>query len=231
MFTITNKSSDKQKFIEASLSFISSSTCEEELENAFRGEINNRNETIEYFDNGYLLSAAVKPKQHLVENEGFVCSKPWEELVREALILLLPINYNGSFGIQALTATADRLFRYSSASFGSFFETGLSFMKTMFTGNTFDSILYDQQYNSIVLWQLLYSRTAEVGTMSLCVPSNRFMCFADIVFSGSWLQVYAASGTPVISMSRFVCIMRSFDVCHSNEFYSKYRSTIKISYF
>ena len=29
----------------------------------------------------------------------------------------------------------------------------------------------------------------EVGTMSLCVPSNRLMSLVDIVFSGSWIQV------------------------------------------
>ena len=69
--------------------------------------------------------------------------------------------------------------------------------------------------------------TSEVGTMTLCVPSNRLMSLADVVFSGSWLQVYDVPGTLVIYKSRFDCMLTSSDVRHSYEFYFKYRSVIE----
>ena len=70
-------------------------------------------------------------------------------------------------------------------------------------------------------------RTAEVGTMSLPDSPNRFVCFADVVFSGSWLQVYAVPGNPVVYKSHSDWLLRSFGDCDSNEFYCKYRSSIE----
>ena len=69
--------------------------------------------------------------------------------------------------------------------------------------------------------------TSEVGTITLRVPTNRIIFFADVVFSGSWLQVYDVPGTPVIYKSRFDSMLTSSDIRHSYEFYFKYRSVIE----